>query len=68
MQRSISKSRERRKKEIVSFTAEMKLGWTESAEPPDFETVTSAKCNLEDVHPLQNVCASHSTGDLEKLS
>lgn len=34
----------------------------------DIETVIPAKCNLEDVHPLQNVSASHSAGNFRKLS
>lgn len=34
----------------------------------DIETVIPAKCNLEYVHPLQNVSASHSAGNFGKLS
>lgn len=36
--------------------------------PPDVGKVIPAECNLEDVHPLQNVAASHSAGNFGKLS
>lgn len=38
-----------------------------STKPPDAGTVTSAQCNLEDVHALQNISSVHSAGNFGNL-